>query len=942
MHGQEHGLGLFQHFKNYWAQLWPEDAQTKWTDLILTEILENQFIALIGPASSWKTGTVSRIGLMDWSVFPDCTTILQSSTDMEGLRSRVYGETTKLWTRASDRYEWFPGHPIDSKCVIAYHDIDEDSARDQRDAIVGVPCKTSTGKFVGMGKYCFSPDTPIDTPSGPVLIRNIKVGDVVFSAIGESVVTGTSSNISPELCRITFTDGHTIDCTPDHPFLTSLGWVNAVDLLPHHNLLSMDETLRILRTSSHSRRPNSQFLQQQLQIAGKEKPETLLGVWENNNNSVQEVLQPEVPAQHMAKNVCLVQERIHTFRSQSDFLFALLRSELEDGTARYCRQNAGKQGSRSRRKEDQCWDFGESERTGKAQGCGQETQRELRWVATLRHQNGNVSRIHPFSDFQRGQTQSHNHHRKEREARSCSLLQNRPSLAEFETGRGSGWFLSQIASPEIQGYKEGRIPFSARVDSVKILKQAGDEKNSRSGGGYQVHNIEVEGHPSYSVRGCIVHNSGRKNRRVWSICDETQFTELSFLQAQNNLISNGPNLLPGIIQDGDEKGMPVRGYKCVFIGNPNPSRPENTLHVVAEPEGGFSSIPDDGKTKTWNCRQVPDSCVKARAINLDGADSPNNEYPDDKPRWVQLVNRARIKMYQEGSEAYWSQGRGVIKLGLAGFKIITADLCTQFHAFDQLIWKDTQQTKIGMVDAAYSGIHGDRCPVGYLEFGKCSDEKIRILLHPPVLVPVVIKPNQSAEDQIAIFCKKEMETAGVPPENFFFDGRGSLAMSFARIWSPQVNSVEFGGKPTDRIVGPDAFIIDEATGQRRLKKAYEAYAKFLAELWWSARYAIESDQIRGITMDVVMDAAPREWEKVKGDKIDIEPKKLLKKRTGISCDLADWFVIGVEGARRRGFSIDNLAVPTKSTPLRPSQLHRDAKSYADLLKKRELHIATVR
>lgn len=579
--GQEQGFGLLQHFKNYWAQLWPEDAQTRWTDLVLKEILENQFVVLVGPASSWKTGTVSRIGLMDWSVFPDCTTILQSSTDMEGLRSRVYGETTKLWTRASDRYEWFPGHPIDSKCVIAYHDIEEDSARDQRDGIIGVPCKTSTGKFVGMGKY-----------------------------------------------------------------------------------------------------------------------------------------------------------------------------------------------------------------------------------------------------------------------------------------------------------------------------------------------------------------SGRKNRRVWSICDETQFTELSFLQAQNNLISNGPNLVPGIIPDGDEKGLPRRGYKCVFIGNPNPSRPENTLHVVAEPEGGFSSIPDDQKTKTWDCRQVPDSCVKARAINLDGADSPNNDYPDDKPRWVQLINRARIKMYQEGSEAYWSQGRGVIKLGLAGFKIITAELCTQFHAFDQLIWADTQQTKIGMVDAAYSGIHGDRCPVGYLEFGKCSDGKIRILLHPPILVPVVIKPSLSAEDQIAIFCKMEMEKAGVPPENFFFDGRGSLAMSFARIWSSSVNSVEFGGRPTDRIAGPDAFTIDE-NGQRRLKKAHEAFSKFLAELWWSARYAIESDQVRGITMDVVMDAAPREWEKVKGDKIDIEPKKDLKKRTGISCDLADWFVIGIEGARRRGFSIDNLATPVPTKP-RDTPLHRLSREYSALIRAREL------
>lgn len=584
--GKGYGLGLFQHFKNYWTYLWPLDDQTRWTDLVLKEILENQFVAIVGPANSWKTGTVARIGLMDWSVFPECTTILQSSTTMDDLRNRVYGETTKLWKKASDLHDWFPGNPIDHKCVIANDDIDEDKARDIRDGIIGVPCKTSTGKVVGMAKFV-----------------------------------------------------------------------------------------------------------------------------------------------------------------------------------------------------------------------------------------------------------------------------------------------------------------------------------------------------------------GRKNRRVWSICDETQFTELSFLEAQNNLVSNGPNLLPGIVKEGREKGLPQRGYKCVFIGNPNPTKPDNTLHMVAEPEGGFSSIPDDGRTKVWNGRQVPNSCVKCRVINLDGADSPNNDYPEGNPKWHNMVHAARIKMYQEGSEAYWSQGRGVIKLGMAGFKIITVDVCNQFHAFDQCTWLNSERTKIGMVDAAYSGVHGDRCPVGWLEFGKCTDGKIRILFHPHILVHVRINPDLSAEDQIAMACKKEMELAGVPPQNFFFDGRGSLAMSFARIWSPLVNAVEFGGSPTDRIVGPDMFLYDEEQRVRRLKTAKEHYSKFVSELWWSMLYAIESDQVRGLTMEVALDASPREWQRVRGDKIEIETKKDMKKRTGISPDLADWAVIGVEGARRRGFMIQNLAEPQKPTSRSTNALYREAMDYRKLIDSRQLRAA---
>src|SRR5215475_11411485 len=147
------GKGLIYHFKRYWELLWPDDSQTWWTDLILEEVLKNQFVSLVGRASSWKTGTISRIALMDWSCFPDCTTVIQSSTDLPGLRARIFGETTKMWHTAKALHPWFPGHPLDSKCVITYKDIEEDRARDIRDSIVGVPCKASTGKFLGMGSY---------------------------------------------------------------------------------------------------------------------------------------------------------------------------------------------------------------------------------------------------------------------------------------------------------------------------------------------------------------------------------------------------------------------------------------------------------------------------------------------------------------------------------------------------------------------------------------------------------------------------------------------------------------------------------------------------------------------------------------------------------------------------------------------------------------------
>ncbi len=562
-HGRTCGAGLMEHFKNYWAALWPEDSQNWWTDLMMENILKHQFISIVGPASSWKSGTVARMAIMDWSCYPDCTSIITSSTDMEGLKARVYAEITMVWHRARERHEWFPGHPVDSKCVITYTNVEEDKARDLRNSIVGVPCKTSSGQFIGMGKY-----------------------------------------------------------------------------------------------------------------------------------------------------------------------------------------------------------------------------------------------------------------------------------------------------------------------------------------------------------------SGRKNRRVWCVAEEFQFMQASILQAQDNLISNsdGDNPMHGYYpqnyQNPVERGLPRRGYKGIFVGNTNPSVRDNPLDIVSEPEGGWSSVfqatETQGKTQVWKCKKHPNHPVQCYCVNLDALDSPNSAHPIERPRWSHMAGPHKVANYTPGSESYWSNGRGVFKFGLDQFKIITKEICDAHHAFDDVTWDGKTPTiKIGMCDASYGG--GDRCPVGWLEFGMCVDGKTRMLFHKYELVPVAVRKGMTPEDQIADFCKLKMEAAGVPPENFFFDGRGSLAMSYAARWSPRVNAIEFGGSPTDRPAGPDLYTIDPLTKQRRLKLAKEHFSKFVTELWWSWRYAVESDQVRGLTLDVVLDAQPREWTKVAGDKIEAEAKKDMKKRTGVSPDLADMIVTGIEGARRRGFNIDRLA-----------------------------------
>ena len=126
--------------------------------------------------------------------------------------------------------------------------------------------------------------------------------------------------------------------------------------------------------------------------------------------------------------------------------------------------------------------------------------------------------------------------------------------------------------------------------------------------------------------------------------------------------------------------------------------------------------------------------------------------------------------------------------------------------------------------------------------------------------------------------------------------RTTLVSAFARLWSPNVCPIDFGGKATDRKVSEAIDV-----------KCVDYYSKFVTELWFSVRYIVESGQFRGMTDDLCYEFSAREWTMVGANQIEVEPKKKMKEKTGRSPDLADAVACGVEGARQRGFIIRKLA-----------------------------------
>lgn len=183
----------------------------------------------------------------------------------------------------------------------------------------------------------------------------------------------------------------------------------------------------------------------------------------------------------------------------------------------------------------------------------------------------------------------------------------------------------------------------------------------------------------------------------------------------------------------------------------------------------------------------------------------------------------------------------------------------------------------------------------------------------PLIVPVKTSATTTPEDQIANFCKNQCEQRGIKPENFFYDstGRGSLGVPLARLWSDKVNAIEFGGKPSDMPASLDMYVYDMVKRTRRLQTCAEHYSKKVSEIWFSVRYAVESQQIRKLPRDVAEELFKRAWFVSDGNRTEVEPKVKMKERTGRSPDLGDAFCLAVFGARMRGFHVAKLAAADK-------------------------------
>jgi hypothetical protein len=368
---------------------------------------------------------------------------------------------------------------------------------------------------------------------------------------------------------------------------------------------------------------------------------------------------------------------------------------------------------------------------------------------------------------------------------------------------------------------------------------------------------------------------GIKNKHVRLLADELSLMPRTFIDAISNLNKN-------------------KDFKCVGSGNPKDTT--DALGVLCEPaahlggwDGGIDQTP---RTKTWEIRFPHGICVQ-----LPGSDSPNLDGRLGIPLITQEAIDADIKFYGKDSLQYTMMDEGRMPRGLGSRRVITRQLCLKHGAMEEPLWLNSTKTKIGCLDAAYRGVGGDRCVFQEMHFGLDTENKMILALIDTMVIPIKDAVGDSPEDQIANQVRDQCERRGIAPERMAFDstGRGTLMSSFARLWSPLVVPIEFGGSPSERPV---------SNGIDMLCKEY--YSKFVTELWYSVRLIIEAGQFRGMTEDVMAEGCSREWTIVGANKIEVEPKDKTKLKIGRSPDIFDCTACGVELARRLGFKIDRL------------------------------------
>ena len=311
-----------------------------------------------------------------------------------------------------------------------------------------------------------------------------------------------------------------------------------------------------------------------------------------------------------------------------------------------------------------------------------------------------------------------------------------------------------------------------------------------------------------------------------------------------------------------------------FIGIANPLSYFDPFGKFVTPKGGWESITVDDES--WETE-------RGACIHFDTIKNPRITEGDERLTWMdtqETIDR-EIEMHGGKSASFWRMFRGfwcptgVIEQVYTEVEIIGC------KAHEPAVWRDNNLTRVCFLDPSFT-VGGDRTTAYFGTFG-VNHEGLKTLQYDEYLIfhDDVSNRELTRSQQVIKWWKLLCEQNNVMPRNAGFDstgGGGPFGDLIDIMWSKSVCRINFSGGPTDKPVS--AFDPTPCS---------ERYANRVTEIWYSAKQAMRTGQIKGLAPAVIQELCTRKKHDEKGLqlRIKIEAKAEMFNHTDTSPDLAD-------------------------------------------------------
>lgn len=295
-------------------------------------------------------------------------------------------------------------------------------------------------------------------------------------------------------------------------------------------------------------------------------------------------------------------------------------------------------------------------------------------------------------------------------------------------------------------------------------------------------------------------------------------------------------------------------------------------------------------------------------LHLDGLQNPNMKgktKKDGSPLFPYMLDAERIetirKQFGEDSKEWWCMVRGFFPPEGMVSRVFPTSVIEKGKP--GIVWDQAPQI-CATLDPAFE--HDD-CVLHLAELGRLRNGLLAISCTKTIKLNTKESASNDPKDyQIAKQVMEICAEAGVSPKHFIMDksgnGRGVFAI-LQKNWDMDVQGISYGAEATERV-----FRVGETD------KACDVVRKFVSELWFRARYAIEDGILAGLSsVDALTleDLSSRRYirkQTTRGSLMEVETKDDLKKRLGRSPDYGDAFVQFAELLARLGGVIDGKRI----------------------------------